>query len=208
MLFSDSFGYAKEAVWGKWVKWILLLISTIIFPLLMGYELMVMRGEKPAPELGNWLKLFIDGILYLIIGIIYSIPIIIVAMLTMGSGFFAMLSGDPSAVMAGIGVMLIGFIITLIVTIIISLISTIAVVRFAREGKFGEAFNFGEILGKIKSIGWINFFIKILVLGIVLTIIVMVINMIPVIGQIIYFILIPVIAIFTARYVSLIYDSA
>ena len=204
MLFSDSFNYSKEAVVGKWMKWVLLIISVIIFPLIMGYELMIMRGEKPAPELGNWGKLFIDGILYTIIGLIYAIPIIIVAILTMGSGFFAIMANET----AGIGLILVGLVITLIVAILISLISTIASVRFARTGKFGEAFNFGEILAKIKSIGWVNYFIQILVLGIVLTILIAILNMIPVIGQIIYFILLPVIAIFSSRYVCLIYDSA
>jgi len=207
MLFSDSFNYAKEAVVGKWVKWILLIVSAIIFPLLLGYELMVLRGEKPAPELGNWVKLFIDGLLYFIISLIYSIPIIIVATLTIGAGFFA-LAGDPSAAVAGFGAMAIGLILTFIVAIIISLVVAIASVRFARTGKFGEAFNFSEILGKIKSIGWVNYFIQILVMIIVIGIFATIINMIPFIGQIIYFILLPVIAIFSARYICLIYDSA
>ncbi|MDD4299065.1 MAG: DUF4013 domain-containing protein [Methanomicrobium sp.] len=207
MLFSDSFDYAKEAVVGKWVKWILLIISAIIFPLLLGYELMVLRGEKPAPELGNWVKLFIDGLLYFIISLIYSIPIFIVAMLTIGAGFFA-LAADPSAAVAGLGAMAIGLLLTIIVSIIISLIAAIASVRFARTGKFGEAFNFGEIIGKIKSIGWVNYFIQILVMVIVIGVLVTILNMIPVIGQILYLILIPVIAIFSARYICLIYDSA
>ena len=35
-MLGDSFSYAKDAVWGKWVQWILLVISTIIFPVIMG----------------------------------------------------------------------------------------------------------------------------------------------------------------------------
>ena len=51
---NDSLEYAKDAVWGKWVRWLLLIISSIIFPLMLGYELEMYRGKKPAPEPENW----------------------------------------------------------------------------------------------------------------------------------------------------------
>ena len=47
-MLGDSIEYAKDAVWGKWVRWILLVISTIIFPLILGYMMEVYRGKKPA----------------------------------------------------------------------------------------------------------------------------------------------------------------
>jgi len=55
-MLGDSFSYAKDAVWGKWVQWILLAISTIIFPLIMGYVVRIYSGVKPAPEPGNWVE--------------------------------------------------------------------------------------------------------------------------------------------------------
>uniref|UniRef100_UPI00272EB6AC DUF4013 domain-containing protein n=1 Tax=Methanoculleus sp. TaxID=90427 RepID=UPI00272EB6AC len=61
-MLSDSFGYTKDAVWGKWVQWILLVISTIIFPVIMGYMVRIYSGVKPAPELEGWVGLFIDGL--------------------------------------------------------------------------------------------------------------------------------------------------
>ncbi|HOD86574.1 MAG TPA: DUF4013 domain-containing protein, partial [Methanoculleus sp.] len=80
-MLSDSFSYAKDAVWGKWVQWILLVISTIIFPLIIGYMVRIYSGAKPAPDAGNWVKTFIDGLKLIIIGIIYSIPVFIVALI-------------------------------------------------------------------------------------------------------------------------------
>ena len=133
---SSSFGYAKDGLVGHWVRWILLLISCIIFPLILGYQLRIMRGEDPAPEADNWLKMLVDGILYIIIGIIYAIPMIIIAMITMGPGVF-MLMSDPSAVAAGMGTLAVGIIILIIVAIIISLFETIAIVNFARKESFG-----------------------------------------------------------------------
>jgi hypothetical protein len=38
-MLSESFEYTKEGLVGKWMKWILLIICTIIFPLIYGYTL-------------------------------------------------------------------------------------------------------------------------------------------------------------------------
>lgn len=202
-MLGDSFEYTKEAFIGKWVRWIILIICSIIFPLIMGYSLEMMRGKKPAPEPGNWAKTFIDGILYCIISFIYCIPVWILALILMGSAgmmFFV----DPMGALAIGGI---GILITVIVAIIIGLISSMAIVRFAREEKFGEAFNFSEILAKIKSIGWVNLFIMLLVVEIVLGIVVFILILIPYIGMLLLFILMPAFSVYVARYLSLIYDS-
>ena len=204
---SSSFGYAKDGLVGHWVRWILLLISCIIFPLILGYQLRIMRGEDPAPEADNWLKMLVDGILYIIIGIIYAIPLIIIAMITMGPGVF-MLMSDPSAVAAGMGTLAVGIIILIIVAIIISLFETIAIVNFARKESFGAAFAFGDILAKIKEIGWFSLFIQILVYGIIIAIIQTVLGLIPILGMIILLILSPLFAMWYAKYVCNIYDNA
>src|SRR5512137_1771698 len=105
---GESFEYAKEAVVGKWNKWVMLIIATILLGLpLMGYVMKVLRGEKPAPEVDDWGTLFIDGIKALIVGIIYMIPVIIVEVLVMGAGIAGAMSGDETAAMAAIGAMMI-----------------------------------------------------------------------------------------------------
>src|SRR5512137_2989048 len=92
---GDSFEYAKEAVVGKWNKWIMLVIATILLGLpLMGYVLKVLRGEKPAPEVEDWGTLFIDGIKLLIVYIIWMIPIIIVYAILMAVVFAGAMTGD------------------------------------------------------------------------------------------------------------------
>jgi hypothetical protein len=80
-LISESFGYAKDAIWGKWIRWLLLIVSTIIFPFMYGYTVRVMSGTKPAPELEGWIGLFIDGIKLIVITIVYSIPLMILTVL-------------------------------------------------------------------------------------------------------------------------------
>ncbi len=142
-MLSDSFSYAKDAVWGKWVQWILLVISTIIFPLIMGYTVRIYSGAKPAPDVGNWVRTFIDGLKLFIIGIIYSIPVFIVALIF---GVPAAMAGDPATAAGTIGI---GLLVVIIVGILVSLISMIGIIRFARKNSMGQAFAFGAILEHI-----------------------------------------------------------
>ena len=209
---GDSFEYAKEAVVGKWNQWIMLIIATILLGIpLAGYSLKVLRGEKPAPEVTDWGTLFIDGIKYIIVALIYAIPLIIVFGILMVVGFGAAMTGDATAIMASAGIMLIGMLVILVLAIIIAVFEIIGVVRFARTGSIGEAFNFGEILATINKIGWVPYIIAIVVLivvAIIYAIIVAVIQMIPILGILIYLCLIAPWTLFCTRYICQVYDSA
>ena len=204
-MLSDSFSYAKDAVWGKWVQWILLVISTIIFPLIMGYTVRIYSGAKPAPDVGNWVRTFIDGLKLFIIGIIYSIPVFIVALIF---GVPATMADDPASAAGTIGI---GLLVVIIVGILVSLISMIGIIRFARKNSMGQAFAFGAILEHIGKIGWGSYILALIILWVVALIfglIVFVLAMIPFIGWLILLFLYPVWIILVARYVTLIYESA
>ncbi|HOI57475.1 DUF4013 domain-containing protein [Methanoculleus sp.] len=206
-MLGDSFSYAKDAVWGKWGRWILLVISTIIFPLIMGYMVRIYSGVKPAPEAENWVGMFIDGLKLWIIGLIYAIPVfIIMTIFIIPAAMVA--DGDPMLAIGSIGI---GLIVTLIVAIIISLIAAIGMIRFAQKDSMGQAFAFGAILEHIGKIGWGSYIIALIVLwivGIVFGFIVGILVVIPVLGWLITLFLYPVWIIFTARYMTLIYESA
>lgn len=207
-MLGDSFSYAKDAVWGKWVQWILLAISTIIFPLIMGYMVRIYSGVKPAPEPGNWVGMFIDGLKLFVIGFIYAIPLFIIMAIFMVPAFMAANGGDPLLALGSLGI---GLLLVLIVGIIISLISAIGIIRFAHTDSIGQAFAFGAILEHIGKIGWGSYIIALIILwivGIVFGFVVGLLGAIPVLGWLITFLLYPVWAIFAARYMTLIYESA
>ena len=221
-MLGDSFEYAKEAVWGKWMKWILLIISSIIFPLILGYVMEIYRGPKPAPELKNWGKLFIDGLKYLVASIIYMIPVLVVILVFGGLALFgafqqAAMSGDPDFFMNSaeqllplLGAFLVGLFIALILGIIISLFMYIGIIRMARTDRFGEAFNFSGILDTIRGIGWGSYILALIVLFVVmvvLAIVLAIVMSIPFIGWIIYLFLIPLLTIFQARYMVQVYEA-
>lgn len=209
---GDSFAYAKEAVLGKWMKWVMLIIATILLMLpLMGYALKVLRGETPAPEVEDWGTLFIDGIKYMIIAIIWLLPVYIVMGVLMVIGFGAAMTGDESAALAGMGIMAIGMIVVAILAVIIALFMLIGVVRFARTGSIGEAFNFSAIRATIAKIGWVPYIIALVVLMVcaaIFGIVMGILMMIPILGWLLYLCMIPPYMIFVSRYICQLYDSA
>lgn len=225
-MLSDSFDYTKEAIAGKWKQWLLLVIATILLCLpLLGYSLRVLRGEKPAPEVTDWGTLFVDGIKYVIVSLIWAIPAIIIFVVTIGAGVLALLNDpavmnsagnlssavNPATVMGIIGGMFVGLVIFLIVVIITWIFATIGIIRFARTGSMGEAFNFGEILATIRKIGWVSYIIALVILIIVMVVFNIVsslLGMIPYVGIIIEIALIAPITLFESRYLCQVYDAA
>src|SRR5512136_1021146 len=207
---NDSLEYAKDAVWEKWVRWLLLIIMSVIFPLIWGYRVEVYRGKKPAPEPTNLVGLFVDGIKLLVIEFIYLIPVFIVLIIFIGVGVLSLIRGSPGAVIAGVGSILGGILVAIIVFIIVMLFAIVGAIRFARTGRMGEAFNFSAILDRIGKIGWGSYILALVVVAIVagvIGIILAIISAIPVIGWLIALIVGPVVTILVARYVTLVYDS-
>jgi hypothetical protein len=218
-MLGDSFEYAKEAVMEKWVKWILLAIPFMT----QGYSIQVFKGTKPAPDVNDWVTNFINGIKLFIVGFVYAIPLIILAGIFFLGAIVAFVSGnsgrDPTGlVMAAAGAALIGAILFVIFLIVILLLLPVAYVRFARTDSFGEAFNISAILAHIGKIGWISYIIAlivgmiaIIVIEIIIAIPYVILMMIPFVGFLLALLwslimAVPV-GIFSARYVTQIYDS-
>lgn len=212
---SEAFRYASEAFFGKWMRWIILIISSIIFPLIIGYTLRVMKGTDPAPEPDDYVGMFIDGIKVILINIVYMIiPAIIgfiIFFLSGGFGALTMISMDVSNPMAYAGLLMgsigVSMIIFMLFAFIFSLFEIIGIVRFARSGSMGDAFGFSEILEIIGSIGWVSYILALIVLGIIFFIIYFVLSIIPVIGWLLTLVLAPYLSVVGARYYSTLYDA-
>jgi hypothetical protein len=218
---GDSFTYVKEGIFDNVNKWLLLMIATLILAVpLMGYIMNVYRGAKPAPEVENWSKLFVDGILLCIVGIIYALPIIILEFLIFGTAFATQIGSSPSTMMMGLAGIGILAVILILVIIAIAIVSPIGIIRFARTGNFGEAFNFGEIIVTIKKIGWLPYILALIIIfivvgipGAILWVILTALALaLPIIGcliaGVILLIVLPILGIFEARYLTQVYESA
>ena len=214
-MLSDSFEYTKETLMEKWLKWVLLIIPFMT----PGYEIQIFKGIKPAPEINDWISNFINGIKLVVVGLIYALPIIIIAGILILDAIFALISGNPKVWVIAAGGSVIGALICVVWGIILFFIVPIAFIRFSRSEKFVEAFNLRAILTKIGKIGWGSYIVTLIVLLIIAIVFVLIVGIIspilvfiPLIGGslniILYLILIPPISIFFARFFTQIYDSA
>jgi hypothetical protein len=234
-MLDDALAYTKQGVFENADRWLKLIIAILCLGIPMnGYVMRIYRGAQPAPEVDNWGSLFVDGLKLMIVGLGYAIPVFILYALIYGGIFIAALSGttghlDSSRVSGwapNIGLVLLMF----LVEIAVWLIVPVASIRFARTNSFSEAFNFSAIIEYIRKIGWINYilalFLIALIIGIPIAILVFgfillggmilfifKIGTIAILGFILALVMIiltlaPLFAVFQARYMTRIYDSA
>ncbi len=133
-------------------------ITIFLSPLTMGYALRIIeattQGEKELPEIVEWGRMYIDGLKLILTSIVYFlIPAILIILSVV------MMSISTSSIVL--------LIIGVLVFIIINLTYITAVNNMAYEKKLEAAFDFKKILGLIKNMGWLNYFIYIFLSGFV-----------------------------------------
>jgi len=188
-----------------------LVIAIILGAFYQGFLLKILRGDKPLPEVADFGGLFTDGIKYLVIEIIYMIPVLIVLAAVAGAAILAAISKglDPKDMAAALlGPALVGILVAVILAIILGILAIIGVVRFARTGSIGEAFNFEAIFATIGKIGWGSYILAVIIIAVILGIVYVILGLIPIAGSIIEIIIGPFLTIFAARYICQLYDSA
>jgi len=219
---SDSIEFTNEALFGKWVRWVMLVISSIIFPIMYGYTVRIMRGIQPEYEEESFFSLFIDGIKLFVIYLLYMIIPLIAFAATIGVAVFGIIQTGGEFTMDSIlpiaGFLIGGLLITLVIAFIFMLLFVIGAVRFARTESMSEAFAMGEIFSTIGKIGWFNYIVSIIaliiaifIIAIGVTIVEVILGFIPILGLIIGWILnmliTPYLSIMMSRYSSVLYDE-
>jgi hypothetical protein len=221
-LISRSLGYTKDALWGRWWRWVLLVILSLIqtftlflIPLYNGYIVRVLAGRRPAPDVNEWGRLFVDGWKLNIITLIYLIPVILVLAVFGGIAAISAIAArgldNPDVWASAIAAAVTGIVIAAVVWVIISFISMFAIVRFAHTGRFFQAFSFGAIFRHIGRIGWGSWIVAVIILaliGLVYAVVTGLIMSVPVVGWIINLFLGVAYGIFHARYLAAAYESA
>jgi hypothetical protein len=159
--FSTNFSHI-----GRWLILTILSIIPIICWIADGALLKILKGEEP--EIAPAGKSFVTGFFLFLIALIYMIV--------------------PCLIML---IPVVGWILGIILTILVCLIMIPAEINYARSGKFGKAFAFGEIFGMIGKLGWGKYILAIIVMiilglivGIILGLIGFILGLIPVVGLI------------------------
>jgi hypothetical protein len=189
---------------------IAVIAALILSAFYLGYQMKILRGETPLPIVSGYGRLFTDGIRYLVIEIIYSIPVFFILALTIGGAIMSSISAAPAFedVLPIIGGVIIGISVALIVGFIIGLFAVVGLIRFARTGRMSEAFNFGAIMTTISQIGWGHYILALIVVVVLIAVVEIVLGVIPYIGGILQILISPFITLFYSRYVALLYESA
>lgn len=172
-IISDSINYPSSN-WGKVLfLGVIMIASILIVPvfLLIGYLFRIIKatlaGLDELPEFDEIGEMFVDGLKVFVVGIVYSIPVIIISIIIgalLGSTNSASLSLNPYMIWA----VVLGYAVYIIVAAIIGLIEVIAIANMAYyDGDLGAAFRFGEVLDHIARIGWGKYIVTYIVIAIV-----------------------------------------
>ena len=172
-IISDSIRYPTSN-WGKvLILGVIMIASVLIVPvfLLIGYLFRIIKatlaGLDELPEFDEIGEMFIDGLKVFVVGIVYSIPVIIISLIISaitGSSTSASISLNPAMIWGFVLV----YLVYIIVAVIIGLIEVIAIANMAYyDGELGAAFSFSEILDRIARIGWGKYIVTYIVIAIV-----------------------------------------
>lgn len=170
-------------------------IFSLFFGILWtGFILRVYRGGEL--KLGGWGGMFLDGLLATIISFVYFIPYIVISVL---------LKFGP---MDNVAYVFVAAIVEFVVVLITCMVMSMALIRFAKEQRFGAAFQVKALLNVIATIGWLRYLGNIIVVGVVFLIILLVLMLILVVGWVLLIVVAPLLAIWEAKFFANLYESA
>lgn len=159
---GKAFGFVFEDE--KWITKVLIGGLLIWIPVVnfavFGYMLTVAgnvsRGvARPLPEWSDFGDLFMRGLNYFIITLVYQIPTIIIACVagTALGGFSAALENNPDSGAASglVGLAACLYPLLIVMAIVLSLASYPALARYIQTGNLGEAFKFGDSFASLRN---------------------------------------------------------
>ncbi len=160
-IISESIRYPTSD-WGKvLILGVIIIISFLIVPIFLvyGYLFRILKatlaGLNELPEFDELGEMFVDGLKVFVVGIVYAIPVIIIALIV---GAITHSGSGVGAVSLSAGFLwaeFLGNLVLIIVGILIGLIEIIAIANMAYyDSDLGAAFRFSEILDHIARIGW------------------------------------------------------
>ncbi len=164
-----------------------------------GYMLDTMERVRnnQTPPLPDWSenigKFFTDGLMLVIINLIYSLPAVVLALVGGGAiaGMSAMTDNTDAVGMVGLGVGIIMMLLVFVYALILFFWAQGVIVNYAMKRTFASGFEFGAIWQIVQK-GWKRMILVVavgFVFGIALGIVGAIVNLIPCLGQIITFLI-------------------
>lgn len=155
---EDAVTYPMES--DDWIVTVLiggvmLFLSFLIIPAFIAYGYLVrairsnLDGEPEPPTFGDWGELFVDGLKVFVIGLVYMLIPLAVIIFTTGTAVLAMFTGGEAGAAAGAGTLMIGMLVGFVLSLVFGYLAVVGIVNYAHEGSFGSAFD----IGTIKEVG-------------------------------------------------------
>jgi hypothetical protein len=177
-----------------------------------GYLLRILKtsfkGSDELPIFNEWMKMFIDGFKFVLVIMIYALPVIIIALI-MNINQLPTISAFSILYLWGI---VTGSNLQIILFFIIGFIELIGIANMALyDGEFKAAFNFGEISHRISMINWkryLVFYILIWIIG-VITVFISTVTLTLLVGIfIVPLIIAPYVLVLSMRFLALVFASS
>jgi len=210
MQIGKSFTYVFEDA--KWFTKLLLGAVISIVPILnfafVGYTTEIIRrvsrnDPEPLADWDDFGKKFVDGLILVIAGLIYSIPLMLLAIPVIPVAI-ASATGDQDVInamatlSAGLGVVVVCLV--ALYGLFLTVFYPALQINFSRKGSFGSCFEIGNIIKVATSnlgnylLAWLMYFVFALVIGFIGGILSTFFGLIPCVGWIVSIIITAIIA--------------
>jgi len=126
---------------------LLIVVGVLIVPLFAVYGYLVrtirdsLKGASTPPIFDDWRSLMIEGAQAWVISVLYLLIPILVAAVTVGGSITAFTNDGGTATALGTGGLLIGTVVSGVLAVLFGYLAVIGIVNFAREERFGAAFD-------------------------------------------------------------------
>ena len=132
------------------------LVNIFTMPVIAGYGLRLLKNvadgaEEPLPAWDDWGGDWVKGILSILAGVIYAIPIWIVSLFSWIASYLGGYN-DPSQAQGFLAFcMVVLSCLSALWGVLIAVVFPAAQIKYATEGQFGSFFRFGDIFGFIRD---------------------------------------------------------
>lgn len=151
MEFNEIITYpTKRDDWAKTILigGLLTFFGFLLVPAFIAYGYIVrtvrssLAGEPKPPAFDGWGELLTDGLQAWLISLIYLLIPLLVAGVTVGGSIAAIATGTDAGAAIGVGSVILGLGLASVLSIVFGYLAVAALVNFAREDRFGAAFDF------------------------------------------------------------------
>ena len=132
---------------------LLALLSPFVLPLfpLYGYVLDVVRAgrrgdpEPPSVALGDLARLSTEGLIAVLVALVYGLPAVVVGGLTVGGAALALLTGSEVGVGVGLVTLVVGGLVATGLGLVSGYLAVVGVATYAVTGEPGAAFDLDRL---------------------------------------------------------------